>query len=179
MTTNPPTLVSQSLYESTVDDLYFNTDKSFVATVNHPSLNKSEITKFNKKGKVLWSSSKLPGYTGGSYDLAVDQKGDIYVSYSHKIDGFTLAKVNGRNGDVLWSSQTAKENTSISNVAAAANSVLLVDDDSVLVVASGHFPDSYSGTRAFTFNTATGSIMDSQDIDGDTYYSQFELLTPA
>ena len=59
---------------------------------------------------------------------------------------------------------------------AAPNSILLVDDSSVLVVASGHFPDDYSGTRVFLFNTKTGSIVESQDVDGDSGYDQFELF---
>ena len=59
---------------------------------------------------------------------------------------------------------------------AAANSILLVDDTSALVVASGHFPDNYSGTRAFLFNTQTGSIIEWQDINSDSSYDQFELF---
>ena len=129
----------------------------------------------------MWSSSKLPGYNGGSYDITVDQAGNIYVFYSHPSDGPTVAKVKGRNGDVLWSAKTAIENTSSSwdpwgSVGAAANSILLVDDTSALVVASGYFPDYYSGTRAFLFNTKTGSIVESQDVDGDSGYDQFELF---
>ena len=144
-------------------------------------LNRSEIVKFNKKGKVLWSSNKLPGYTGGSHDITVDLAGNIYVFYPHTIDGPTIAKVNGRNGDVLWSAKTDIENTNSAwdswrSVGAAANSILLVDDASVLVVSSGHFPNDYSGTRAFLVNTQTGSIVESQDIDSDSSYDQFELF---
>ena len=110
--TTKPTSVSQSVSDSKVDDFYFNSDKSFVAAINHPSLNRSEIAKFNKKGKVLWSSNKLPEYAGGSYDITVDQAGNIYVFYYHAVDGPTIAKINGRNGDVLWSAKTPIEKAS-------------------------------------------------------------------
>ena len=74
----------------------------------------------------MWSSNKLPGYTGGSYDITVDRAGNIYVFYSHAIDGPAVDKVNGRNGDVLWSAKTSIENASSSwdpwgSVGAAAN----------------------------------------------------------
>ena len=179
--TTKPISISQSVSDSKVDDFYFNSDKSFVATINHPSLNRSEIAKFNKKGKVLWSSNKLPEYAGGSYDITIDLAGNIYVFYPHEVDGPTIAKVNGRNGDVLWSAKTPVEKAIDSwntweSVEAAANSILLVDDTSVLVVASGHFPDNYSGTRAFLFNTQTGSIVKWQDINSDGSYDQFELF---
>ena len=186
--------------DASIRSFYVDENKNVIAGIISPGETIS-LKKFNKKGRLLWTNneipdiSKNPRYNVGFYDLIVDKSGDIYALYASSVDSpysgyskdLSLTKFNGKNGNMIWTTSAFKdyhyEKSDLSSygyeeeLQSGANSLLLVDEGSLLLQGSSYFPDDFTGTRVFQAGLESGDIIDSSDIDSAFSHENSELFT--
>ena len=197
---SPISLGSNSqVSDASITSFYVDEKKNVIAGIVSPSETTS-LRKFNKKGRLLWTNneipdiSKNPRYNVGFYDLITDKSGDIYALYASSVDSpyssyskdLSLTKFNGKNGNMIWTTSAFKdyhyEKSDLSSyryeekLHSGANSLLLVDEGSLLLWGSSYFPDDFTGTRVFQVGLESGDIIDSSDIDSAFSYEMSELF---
>ena len=185
--------------EASIGGFVVDQNKNVVAEIIAPNETIS-LRKFNQKGKLIWINDELPDIDGIIYDLILDTSGNIYALYTsnapspHSIYSMyrdlSLTKLNGKNGNIIWTTSAFKDHhyekpDSCSYVScygdehldSNVNSLLLVDERSLLLYGSSLFPDDFSGTRVFQVSIESGNIIDSSDIDAAWDYEISELFT--
>ena len=181
---------SDSINDWGVIELLVDTKQNAIAAITPPNTTSIHLKKFNKKGKLVWSNSALPGIPMDQsakavvYDLIADTSGGIIAIYGYKEkpDAIFLTKFSRKDGSPGWSSTPLAEHFEQSDNyygytrISRENSLLLTGKDSLLIVANGTFPDSFSGTRVIQAETSSGSIIDSKNIDTDTDFSVSEIF---
>ena len=179
-----------------IKELVVDAKDNAIAAITPPfeSTNRANthLRKYNKKGRLLWSNSALPGIPRNErskiavYDLVADRSGDIIACYGYKTNADTifLTKFNGKNGSTIWTTKPISEyfqrsdnyyggSTGISG----ENSLILAGKNSILLVAHGEFPDLFWGTRVIQVETNTGRTTDSKDIDTNTSSYTSEIFS--
>ena len=186
--------------EASIGGFVVDQNKNVVAEIIAPNETIS-LRKFNQKGKLLWINDQLPDIDGIIYDLISDTSGNIYALYTSNVtsphsrfggtyEDLSLTKLNGKNGNIIWTTSAFKdhhyEKTDLSSyvhgyeesdLKSSANSLLLVDEGSLLLWGTSYFPDYFSGTRVFQVGLDSGDITDSSDIDAASGYDNSELFT--
>ena len=189
--------------DASITSFYVDEKKNVIAGIISPG-ETINLKKFNKKGRLLWANneipdiSKNPRYNVGFHDLITDKSGDIYALYTSYVasphsrygntsEDLSLTKFNGKNGNMIWTTSAFKdyhyEKSDLSSyryeekLHSGANSLLLVDEGSLLLWGSSYFPDDFTGTRVFQVGLESGDIIDSSDIDSAFSYGNSELFT--
>ena len=173
--------------DESVENLYVDDKRNAIAASSTAGDDTINLSKFNRKGKLKWIVRDLPDMPGGSgarvYHLTADNESNIYALYGHEdrgADALTLTKISHKNGRIIWSKRPLKElGFSGSSVRPWGRPLLVVDNESLLVTASGYFDDiDYQATaKVLQLDNKTGAIKDFAVIDneGSDYSSELFL----